>query len=41
MQKITQGYKSVSLLVELNWDSILATATVISSLYAGAYIMLG
>jgi hypothetical protein len=41
MQTIAQGYKSVSLLVELNWDRILTTATVIGSLYAAAYIMLG
>ena len=41
MQTIAKGYKSVSLLVELNWDRILTTATVIASLYASTFIMLG
>ena len=41
MDTIAKGYKSVSLLVELNLDRFLTTATVIASLYAGAYFMLG
>jgi len=40
MQTIAKSYKIASLLIELNWDRILTTATVIGSLYASAYIML-
>lgn len=41
MQTITAGYKSVSLLVNLNFDRVLTTATVIGSLYLSAYLILG
>ena len=40
MQTIAKGYRSVSLLVEINLDRILTTATVVGSLYASAYFML-
>lgn len=41
MQTIAKGYKSMSLLVNLNLDRFLTTATVIGSLYFSAYLILG
>ena len=41
MQTIIQGYRSVSVLVNLNLDRVLTTATVIGSLYVSAYLILG
>ncbi|MEJ6398206.1 hypothetical protein [Yoonia sp. 208BN28-4] len=40
MQMIAQGYRGVSVLVELNWDRLLTTATIVGSLYAASYIVL-
>ena len=41
MQTIAQGYKSMKILVNINRDRVLTTATVIASLYISAYILLG
>lgn len=41
MQTLAKGYKGVSVLVKLNLDRLLTTATVIGSLYFSAYIILG
>lgn len=41
MQTIAQGYKSMKVLVTINLDRVLTTATVIGALYFSAYILLG
>lgn len=41
MQTLTKSYRGMSMLMNLNWDRIITTGTVIVSLYAGAYIVLG
>ncbi len=41
MQTIVESYKSVSVLVNLNLDRFLTTATVIGSLYFATYLILG
>ncbi|WP_306154385.1 hypothetical protein [Roseovarius sp. MMSF_3281] len=38
MQHIVQGYRGVSLLVDLNWDRLLYLATIFAALMAGAFI---
>lgn len=40
MQTIAQSYNSVKVLVNINLDRFLTTATVIGSLYFSAYILL-
>lgn len=40
MQTLAQGYRGLSVLVELNWDRLLTTATIVGSLYAASYIVL-
>lgn len=40
MHTLTEGYKSVKILVNINLDRFLTTATVIGSLYFSAYILL-
>lgn len=41
MQTLAKGYKSVTVLVNLNLDRVLTTATVIGSLYFSAYLIIG
>ncbi len=41
MQTIAKGYKSMSVLVNLNLDRVLTTATVVGSLYFSTYLLLG
>ena len=41
MHTIVKGYKGVSVLVNLNLDRFLTTATVVGSLYFSAYLILG
>ncbi len=41
MQTLANGYKSMTVLVNLNLDRVLTTATVIGSLYFATYIFLG
>lgn len=38
MQQIERSYRSLSLLMNLNWDRLLYAATIIFALSAGAYI---
>ncbi|WP_425100673.1 hypothetical protein [Tropicibacter sp. S64] len=38
MQTIQAGYRSVSLLVTINWDRLLYIATIIFALFFGAYL---
>lgn len=38
MQLVMNGYKSVSLLVWLNWDIAFALATVVLGLLAGSFL---
>lgn len=38
MQTIAQGYKGMTILVNLNWDRIIYTGTLVAALYAGAYV---
>jgi len=40
MEMISESYKSVKVLVNINLDRFLTTATVIGSLYFSAYILL-
>ncbi|SEW07955.1 hypothetical protein SAMN04488515_0953 [Cognatiyoonia koreensis] len=40
MQTLTQGYRGVRVLMNLNWDRILYTGALIAALYAGSYIAL-
>lgn len=41
MQTLTKGYRGMTVLVKLNLDRLLTTATIIGSLYFAAYIILG
>ncbi|MEL6571011.1 MAG: hypothetical protein AAFQ64_05100 [Pseudomonadota bacterium] len=41
MQTIAKSYKSMSVLVNLNLDRLVTTATVIGSLYFATYLFLG
>lgn len=38
MQTITDGYRSLSFLVTLNWDRLLYIFTVVFALWLGAFI---
>ncbi len=38
MQTVIQGYRGLSFLVRLNWDSIFTVGTVIVGLLAGAFL---
>lgn len=38
MQQIMNGYRGVSLLVNINWDRLLCLGTLAIALYFGAYI---
>lgn len=38
MQTIQTGYRSLSLLVDLNWDRLLYVCTIIFALFFGAFI---
>lgn len=38
MQVVMEGYKSLSLLVWLNWDLVFSLGTVIVGLLAGAFL---
>ncbi len=38
MQTLSAGYRSMSLLVTINWDRILYIATVVFALFLGAYL---
>ena len=38
MQTINSGYRSLSLLVNLNWDRLLYVCTIIFALFFGAFI---
>ncbi|WP_255670707.1 hypothetical protein [Cognatishimia sp. F0-27] len=38
MQTIQDGYRSMSLLVHINWDRMLYIATIVAALFAGAYL---
>ncbi len=40
MQTLAQGYRGLSVLVELNIDRLLTTGTIIASLYLASYIAL-
>ncbi len=41
MQTLAKGYKGMTVLVNINLDRFLTTATVIGSLYFAAYLILG
>jgi hypothetical protein len=38
MQTLASGYKSLSLLVNLNWDRLFSLATIVLGLLAGAFL---
>ena len=38
MQTIAQGYRGLSLLVDLNWDRLIYPATILFALMAGAFV---
>lgn len=38
MQTINSGYRSLSLLVNLNWDRLLYICTIIFALFFGAFL---
>lgn len=38
MQTLTAGYRSMSLLVSINWDRLLYIATIAFALFFGAYL---
>lgn len=38
MQTLTAGYRSMSLLVTINWDRLLYIGTIIVALFFGAYL---
>jgi hypothetical protein len=38
MQAINSGYRSLSLLVNLNWDLLLYIATIVFALFLGAFL---
>ena len=38
MQTLTSGYRSLSLLVNLNWDRLLYICTIIFVLFFGAFL---
>ena len=38
MKTLTSGYRSLSLLVNLNWDRLLYICTIIFALFFGAFL---
>ena len=38
MQTIAAGYRSVSLLVTINWDRLLYISTIVFALFLGAWL---
>lgn len=38
MEHIQQGYRGLSVLVDVNWDRLLYIATIATALGAGAYL---
>lgn len=38
MQALENGYRGLSLLMELNWDRILYLMTILAALWIGAFI---
>ncbi|EPX78152.1 hypothetical protein [Salipiger mucosus] len=38
MQTINAGYKSLSLLVTINWDRLLYVFTILAALFLGAFV---
>jgi hypothetical protein len=38
MQTLQSGYRSISLLVDLNWDTIFFVGTIVVGLLAGAFL---
>lgn len=38
MQTLTHGYRSLSLLFDLNWDRIFSFGTILLGLLAGAFL---
>jgi hypothetical protein len=38
MQTLENGYRGLSLLMELNWDRILYLMTILAALWIGAFI---
>lgn len=38
MQTVMNGYKGVSLLINLNWDRIFSVGTIVVGLLAGAFL---
>lgn len=38
MQTINSGYRSLSLLVNLNWDRLLYICTIVFALFFGAFL---
>ncbi|WP_280952578.1 hypothetical protein [Roseovarius aestuariivivens] len=38
MQHIENGYRGMTVLVDLNWDRMLYLATIAVALWAGAYV---
>jgi hypothetical protein len=38
MQTIQQGYRGLSLLMDLNWDRMLYIGTIALALFTGAYL---
>ena len=38
MQTIQAGYRSMSLLVHINWDRLLYIATIVFALFCGAWL---
>jgi len=38
MQTLSSGYKSLSLLVNLNWDRLFSMGTIVLGLLAGAFL---
>lgn len=38
MQTLAQGYRGMTVLLNLNWDRIICTGVLVAALYAGAYV---
>ncbi|MFN3646507.1 MAG: hypothetical protein ACK4S2_08330 [Gemmobacter sp.] len=38
MQTLSSGYRSLSLLLNLNWDRLFSLATIVLGLLAGAFL---
>ena len=39
MHTIEQGYKALSLLIDINWDRLLFPTAILFALMAGAYVV--